>query len=1512
MVFRGLLFFFALCGFAAAPQNIPTAPATPVGASSSVQTATVTFTAASISGSPFTIAVLKEGVSGLDFNVASGGTCSPSGTYNVGDSCTVNYTFSPLHPGFQSGAISLTVGSTVLATAYVSGIGEGPQVTYLPPQQIQLGTISGGANAVAVDGAGNVFVSELFGPNPNAAAGEIVEIPKGCTSGSCVVDYIDQSQLVALISPAGKSVSAPEAIAIDGAGNLYVGFEIPPEEGFDTGLYEFPRGCTSAGCAIPIGSGLYAVFAVAVDGSGNIYAASTSAGNLADWTVSRISPGCSSANCVTPISEIYTAIVSLSADGMGDVFFTGAAQSTTQYTAFEIPNGCTESSCVVSLGSTTAYSATVDGLGNVFFTDRYSIYEIPTGCTGSSCLVTLHTGYEYMAGPVMATDSAGNVYAMDNEAQAGYVFELDLVDPPTITFPMTTQGDVSVQQTVTLGNNGNQPLVFAPSTTTANPAISQYFQLDTTSSGTCGALISSSTTPTLAPTASCTLPISFAPLSPASGTTNGTLTLADDNLNVAAATQVIPLVGSTALPGQTFATLSSSLNASSVGQSVTFTADITSLSGTPTGSVTFADGGTTLATVALGSTGTASTTDTTLIAGTHTITATYAPTGSFLASSATLSQQVNPDVAVDVLTANPNPVNAGSAVTLSVTVSASPVGTTPTGTVTFTSNGTNLGTVSLVGGVATYSTSSLPAGTDTLGCVYSGDSNYSSTNCQTVTLTVNSGTTPTSITLTSGANPVAPYTTVSFTATLTSNGQSIANDVVALSIDGVAFSSKSTNAQGIVVFPVQGGLAPGQHTMTVTSSIQGTYASSTASLTETVNQATSNSWLTVTPTTASAGSAVTLGAAVSGSLSDPVDGTTLTPTGTVTFSSNGATLSTVTLTNGTASYTSSALPAGTDTITCTYSGDGNFAPSNCNSISVTINAVVPTITISSSANPSAAFSPITFTATLLGGSTPLSSDSVTLSIDGTAVGTKTTSAQGTVSFTDSGLSAGQHTVTVSSAAQGNYAGATATLAETVNVAGSNAVLAVTPTTAATGSTVTMTATISSGSSLPGSTVSPTGTVTFASNGTSLSTVALTNGVASYATAALATGTDSITCVYSGDANFAPSSCNSISVAVTLIASTLTVTPSANPSPALSPVTFSATLLGGSAPLSGASVALSIDNTAVATITTNAQGVASYSASGLSVGQHTVSATFAGSGSYAGAQSAAVTEQVQANLTTTTLSASPNPVQQGQPLTVSVAVSATQGTAAPTGTVELLQGTTQLGTATLTPSNSGVLSTATISLSSLPAGSDSIQVNYTPADDNFMASSSSLSTVTVDVPDFSIAANPTSLSVESGQSDSSTITITSLGLFAGSVQISCGTSLPQYLSCSFTQGTLTLSANGAASSTLTINTKPPSETAFLRQSSKPTKGIWLALLLPFALLPLTRYKNTLKSVRRFASISLLLVCLATLLWSTAGCGSHSADSTPPGTYTIPILVSGTSNGSSTATSHTLNYTVTITQ
>jgi hypothetical protein len=88
-------------------------------------------------------------------------------------------------------------------------------------------------------------------------------------------------------------------------------------------------------------------------------------------------------------------------------------------------------------------------------------------------------------------------------------------------------------------------------------------------------------------------------------------------------------------------TLASSQNPSSFGQSVTFTATVSG-SGTPTGTVTFKDGATVLATVTLNAGAQATFTTASLALGTHALTATYGGDLNNLPStSAVLNQAVN-------------------------------------------------------------------------------------------------------------------------------------------------------------------------------------------------------------------------------------------------------------------------------------------------------------------------------------------------------------------------------------------------------------------------------------------------------------------------------------------------------------------------------------------------------------------------------------------------------------------------------------------------------------------------------------------------------------------------------------------------------------------------------------------------------------------------------------------------------------------------------------------------------
>jgi hypothetical protein len=116
----------------------------------------------------------------------------------------------------------------------------------------------------------------------------------------------------------------------------------------------------------------------------------------------------------------------------------------------------------------------------------------------------------------------------------------------------------------------------------------------------------------------------------------------------------------------------------------------------------------------------------TLNVGTHPITVSYAGDGNFTAAtSATLSQVVTLGSVTFAVASSANPSVYGSPVTLTITTTGSQVGVTPTGTLTVSDSlGWTAQTIPLVSGVATLTTSTLPAGTNTLTIVYNGDVHY--------------------------------------------------------------------------------------------------------------------------------------------------------------------------------------------------------------------------------------------------------------------------------------------------------------------------------------------------------------------------------------------------------------------------------------------------------------------------------------------------------------------------------------------------------------------------------------------------------------------------------------------------------------------------------------------------------------------------------------------------------------------------------------------------------------------
>jgi|GEM_PF-2568616 len=199
-------------------------------------------------------------------------------------------------------------------------------------------------------------------------------------------------------------------------------------------------------------------------------------------------------------------------------------------------------------------------------------------------------------------------------------------------------------------------------------------------------------------------------------------------------------------------TLTSSVNPSLVNQQTTFTLTVTTTgTASPTGSVSFFNGTTLIGVVNLtgtGTTATASIPDSFPAAGSYPISATYTSTSNTQAGTANLTQIVGVATTA-TLTSSVNPVAVNANTTLTATIKSATG--TPTGSVTFKSNGVAIGTGILNGGVATLVTSFNLPGVYTLVAVYSGDPNNQGSTTNTVLETVLNAV---NISLTSSVNPV--------------------------------------------------------------------------------------------------------------------------------------------------------------------------------------------------------------------------------------------------------------------------------------------------------------------------------------------------------------------------------------------------------------------------------------------------------------------------------------------------------------------------------------------------------------------------------------------------------------------------------------------------------------------------------------------------------------------------------------------------------------------------------------
>ena len=292
------------------------------------------------------------------------------------------------------------------------------------------------------------------------------------------------------------------------------------------------------------------------------------------------------------------------------------------------------------------------------------------------------------------------------------------------------------------------------------------------------------------------------------------------------------------------------------------------------------------------------------------------------------------------VTSSSNPSTSGASVTFTATVTSSTAGTI-TGTVTFLDGATSIGTGAVgAGGVATLMTSALTAGSYSITAQYGGDANFAGSTSLALTQQVNASTkAATSTVFTVSPNPSISGATVQFLMNVSSAAAGTITGTFTVLDGGASIGTAPVMAgnQGNLSLPI----THGSHALTVMYGGDGNYAASTSSATTVVvNVATTSTVVMSSANPSTAGSTVTFTATVTANTAGNI-------TGSVMFLDGATSLGSGTVgQGGIATFITSALAAGSHTITAQYGGDGNNTGSTSPAITQVVNAATGTFTVS--------------------------------------------------------------------------------------------------------------------------------------------------------------------------------------------------------------------------------------------------------------------------------------------------------------------------------------------------------------------------------------------------------------------------------------------------------------------------------------------------------------------------------------------------------------------------------------
>jgi len=470
--------------------------------------------------------------------------------------------------------------------------------------------------------------------------------------------------------------------------------------------------------------------------------------------------------------------------------------------------------------------------------------------------------------------------------------------------------------------------------------------------------------------------------------------------------------------------------------------------GAATGTITFKSGTTSIGTAALASDGIAELQTSTIPAGADSLTAAFPGDASFQAStSAPFSLTVQPlQTAVFLTTNSSGTYNLGGSVTISAKLvnfqnyeSLDSLGAAPTGTITLSDQpgtsttktilatlpvtGTAGSSTAIATGGATYTTTTLGAGSHTIYATYSGDANYSANqNLSDTFVNINGATA--AMTLTPAANPAKNDQPLQVTVALAQSGTYPVptGTVTLIAYNGSAQVFTPTavslvNGTAVITIPA--------NTLPITNidlyaiySGDMDYNSNTAvAHIQVISSGTVAPTVTiVSPSGVQSTYPFSLPVKITGPSGDP------TATGSVTLSVGGSVWGTQILVNGSTSFVISALPGGTNSLTASYTGDSTYTGGTGSSV---VNAIaLPFINFNINSTQIAVNLPLNLSVSVsafTGNPIPAATGTITLA-SGTYMSAATALTAGSATFAipANSLAQGYDTITATYSGDANY------------------------------------------------------------------------------------------------------------------------------------------------------------------------------------------------------------------------------------------------------------------------------------------------------------------------------------------------------------------------------------------------------------------------------------------------------------------------------------------------------------